>query len=419
MSQPTAPSKGPLLVIFLTVFIDLLGFGMVLPLLPIYGKMFSHDTTGKVPGLLLASFSAAQFLFAPIWGRLSDRYGRRPILMVGLAGSVFSYTAFGQAALAQSLFWLFVARIGAGICGATIPTAQAYIADMTTVENRTKGMALIGAAFGLGFTFGPLLGVAAVWSTDQAASPYPGYLAAALSAVALGLAVFMLPESLHAGSQRATGGWFNAAALSDALSIPSIGLLLLTGFVSLLSFSNFESTLSLFVTEPKGGFELSQTSLYFLYTYIGIVLSAVQGGLVRRLGGRVPDAVLAASGAGITIVGYVLLALSSELRLLWLMFVALTIEVIGFAFLPASLNALLSRRSDPRKQGGIFGINQSAQAMARIAGPVMGNRLFAASETSAAWPFVAAAALMLVALVMVVIAGRRGHDFQTSPEPSP
>ncbi|MGD9647226.1 MAG: MFS transporter, partial [Pirellulales bacterium] len=166
MSQPAAPAKAPLLVIFLTVFIDLLGFGMVLPLLPIYGKMFSHDTTGKVPGLLLASFSAAQFLFAPIWGRLSDRFGRRPILVIGLGGSVFSYTVFGLAATSQSLLWLFIARIGAGICGATIPTAQAYIADMTTVENRTKGMALIGAAFGLGFTFGPLLGAVALWSAD-------------------------------------------------------------------------------------------------------------------------------------------------------------------------------------------------------------------------------------------------------------
>ncbi|MGE0538174.1 MAG: MFS transporter [Pirellulales bacterium] len=351
MSQPAAPAKAPLLVIFLTVFIDLLGFGMVLPLLPIYGKMFSHDTTGKVPGLLLASFSAAQFLFAPIWGRLSDRFGRRPILVIGLGGSVFSYTVFGLAATSQSLLWLFIARIGAGICGATIPTAQAYIADMTTVENRTKGMALIGAAFGLGFTFGPLLGAVALWSADEGASPYPGYLAAALSAVALALAIFLLPESLHAGSQRAGGGWFNFAALAEALSIPSVGLLLLTGFMSILSFSNFESTLSLFVTEPKAGFELSREALYLIYAYIGIVLSAVQGGLVRRLAGRVPDTALATCGALVTMAGYGLLALSSELRLTWLMFAALTIEVTGFAFLPASLNALLSRRSDPQKQG--------------------------------------------------------------------
>ena len=418
MSQPAAPAKAPLLVIFLTVFIDLLGFGMVLPLLPIYGKMFSHDTTGQVPGMLLASFSAAQFLFAPLWGRLSDRVGRRPILMIGLGGSVFSYLVFGWAATSQSLFWLFVARIGAGICGATIPTAQAYIADSTTVENRAKGMALIGAAFGLGFTFGPLLGAAALLSDDQAASPYPGYVAAALSAIALGLAVFLLPESLHPGSQRAGGGWLNLGALRDALSIPSVGLLLLTGFVSILSFSNFESTLSLFVTEPKGGFELSKEMLYVIYAYIGIVLSGVQGGLVRRLAGRVPETALATIGAATTIVGYGLLALSSELRLVWLMFVALTIEVSGFAFLPASLNALLSRRSDPSKQGGIFGVNQSAQALARIIGPVMGNRLLAASETNATWPFISAALLMCVALVMVGIAGRRGRDFIARPMPT-
>src|SRR4051812_48954087 len=192
------PSRGSLLVIFLTVFIDLLGFGMVLPLLPIYANTFGVKEKGLEIGLLMASFSAMTFIFAPLWGRASDRVGRRPVLIVGLIGSVGVYLLFGIATGFQSMALLFVARICAGIAGATIPAAQAYIADVTTLQNRAKGMALIGAAFGLGFTFGPLLGAAALlFSTDAdvGASPWPGYAAAMLSGVALLLAIFLLPES--------------------------------------------------------------------------------------------------------------------------------------------------------------------------------------------------------------------------------
>src|SRR5688500_16071079 len=152
VSVNVPPSRGSLLVIFLTVFIDLLGFGMVLPLLPIYAKTFGVDKHGWEIGLLMASFSAMTFIFSPLWGRLSGRIGRRPGLPVALAGSALLYARFGLATVWQSLTWLFGSRIGAGIAAATIPTAQAYIADSTTVKTRAKGMALIGAAFGLGFT---------------------------------------------------------------------------------------------------------------------------------------------------------------------------------------------------------------------------------------------------------------------------
>lgn len=161
--------RAPLGIIFITVFIDLLGFGIVLPLLPRYAKHFEAD--GKTLGLLMASFSAMQFLFAPLWGRVSDRVGRRPVLILGLAGSAFFYALFGYCTSLGAegtwlglgvLPWLFLCRIGAGIAGATIPTAQAYIADVTGPAERGKGMALIGAAFGIGFTFGPLLGAAFV-----------------------------------------------------------------------------------------------------------------------------------------------------------------------------------------------------------------------------------------------------------------
>ena len=177
------PRRSALLIIFLTVFIDLLGFGMVLPLLPIYGQHFAEmhgfteQQTGIVVGLLMSSFSAMQFLFLPIWGRLSDRFGRRPIVILGLAGSTLFYAMFGLATMWRSLAGLFITRIGAGIAGATISTAQAFIADCTGKQERAKGMALIGAAFALGFTVGPVLGGGVPGRRrggDQSLARFPG-----------------------------------------------------------------------------------------------------------------------------------------------------------------------------------------------------------------------------------------------------
>ena len=169
-----SPRTGSLLVIFLTVFIDLLGFGMVLPLLPLYANQFGTDGGGWMLGVLMASFSVMQFLFSPLWGRLSDRIGRRPVLMIGLAGSVVFYALFGVGSVMESYWMLLATRIGAGISGATISTAQAYIADTTSLEKRPKGMALIGMAFGMGFTFGPLLGFFAVRNEMENPGPWPG-----------------------------------------------------------------------------------------------------------------------------------------------------------------------------------------------------------------------------------------------------
>ena len=192
-------------IVFATVSIDLLGFGLVMPLLPIYAREFSSNYSyfGQVLvniGLMV-SFSTMQFLFAPLWGRVSDRIGRRPVLLMSLAGSTLFYALLGLGSAWRSLAWMITARIGAGIAGATIPTAQAYIADVTPAQQRTKGMALIGAAFGLGFTLGPLVGAAAVWMDWTAGphgmSPMPGYVASLLSATALTVALFKLPESCN------------------------------------------------------------------------------------------------------------------------------------------------------------------------------------------------------------------------------
>ncbi len=415
--------KGSLLVIFLTVFIDLLGFGMVLPLLPLYADQYAAG--GWQLGLLMASFSAMQFIFAPMWGRLSDVVGRRPVLMVGLAGSVGFYLLFAAATIWRSLSLLFVARIGAGIAGATISTAQAYIADTTTLANRSKGMALIGMAFGLGFTFGPLLGFLAAPSENSTPGPWPGYVAALLSAVALAMAWKLLPEShprLSAGetpaasegppaSPGARGPILDLGAFWEAASIPSIGLILASIFVCIFSFANFETTLSLLI---KGGktvdspFGLSWGQVCLTYAYIGLTLALVQGGLVRRLSGRVTEAAMALTGGSLQIVGFLLMLWACNATSSKLLFLSLTLVVAGFAFMQPSLNALLSRRSDPKRQGVILGVGQSVSSLARIVGSGFGIPLLSASIYA---PYVLAIGLMTLGATLVVIAGRSGRDF--------
>jgi MFS family permease len=362
----------------------------------------------------MASFSAMQFLFAPLWGRLSDRIGRRPVLLIGLAGSVVFYALFGVATELANLILLFVTRIGAGICGATIPTAQAYIADTTTREGRAKGMALIGAAFGLGFTFGPLFGYLAVPSGHGDPGPGPGYAAAGLSAVALLLAIFKLPESLSAESQPAHRHLLDLASLRGALATPSIGALLLTQFVCIFAFANFETTVSMLLkgedSRVQGSpfhFDFRQVCLTF--AFIGFTLTLAQGVLVRRMAGRVSEGMMAGAGAVLEILGFGLMIGAIHQTSLPLLFVALTIVVVGFAFMTPSLNALVSRRSDPAKQGGILGVAQSVSALARILGPVVGIPLLTHQTTLPYWT---AAALMALGLALVIFAVGRGRDYE-------
>jgi DHA1 family tetracycline resistance protein-like MFS transporter len=405
-----SPTKGSLLVIFLTVFIDLLGFGMVLPLLPLYANQFTADESGWLIGLLMASFSAMQFLFAPLWGRLSDRIGRRPVLMIGLAGSVVFYTLFGLATVWQNIVWLFVARIGAGIAGATIPTAQAYIADTTTLETRAKGMALIGAAFGLGFTFGPLFGYLALPSGEGDPGPGPGFAAAGLSAVALALAWYKLPESLGRGSRAAAHKLFDATAWRDALTTPSIIPLLFALFLCVFAFANFETTLSMLVKGEKveSPFDFTFREVMLTFAYIGLSLTIAQGFLVRRLSTRVPEAAMAGAGAITETIGFWLILQAVSHKSLGLLFVALTIVVVGFALLMPSLNSLVSRRSDPLKQGGILGIAQSISSLARIVGPLVGIPLL---KRQVGLPYWTAIGVMAVGFVLVLYAARRGKDY--------
>ncbi len=404
------PRTASLAIVFLVVFIDLLGFGIVLPLLPRYGDHFHADRWTL--GALMAAFSAMQFLFAPVWGRFSDHVGRRPILMLGLAGSVLCYALFGfvSSLPAEAVWlgwgpvaWMLLSRIGAGIAGATIPTAQAYIADCTGITERGRGMALIGAAFGMGFTFGPLLATAFVSSDPQAPpSAAPGYLAAGLSSAALLAAVFWLPESLRPDSAPAARRWLELGTLRRSLSRPTIGPLLATMFLTTFAFAQFESTLSL-LTKSLG---LSDQKNFYVFAYLGFLLTLAQGLLVRRLLPRIGERWMALTGSMLLTVGLLLVGMlarpsaspdenRSELAAL---FAVLPVSIVGFAALTPSLQSLLSLRSDPGEQGGVLGLGQSMSALARILGPVAGIALI---KSDPRYPYWSAAVTMLVGTALV------------------
>ncbi len=441
------PHRGSLLIIFLTVFIDLLGFGIVLPLLPIYGEKFAHmhhltpAQTGWLVGLLMSSFSAMQFLFLPIWGRLSDIFGRRPILLVGLAGSTTFYALFGIATIWHSLVWLFVARIGAGIAGGTISTAQAYIADTTSAADRTKGMALIGAAFALGFTLGPVIGALSLLAgTSGDVSPWPGYFAAGLSGSAFVLALWMLPESKTPHSKQARRGLLDIQGLRVALTTSSVGLLLLTSFIVICSLAAFEATLSpvinaLYNKAASGaedmvgmqraiawarglGYhtpaEIRHVIVLGTFAYLGLVMTLAQGFLVRRLAGRASEGSMAVGGTLLATFSLLVLSFTVQRENFGWLCLSMAVFVIGLAFVTPSLQSLISRRISPDQQGHVLGVAQSVSSLARIIGPVLGMRLFAETPQLPLW---AATVVMTLAAAFTWIAVRAGRDFAVARKP--
>jgi MFS family permease len=410
------------MIVFFVVVIDLLGFGIVLPLLPLYGETYvsllipggkEARLGGAILGLLMASFSAMQFVFAPIWGRVSDRIGRRPVLLLGLAGSVVFYALFGYASdLPRTAEWaglaltlLFLARLGAGVAGATIATAQAVIADCTPPAERKRGMALIGAAFGIGFTFGPLIGAGALWLFPNHYG-VTGYFAAGLSLVALGWGFGLLPETRRPEAAPRDRKWFDWRAVRTALRTPAVAPVVWTFFLATLGFGGFEVTLSLLNKDALG---LHEKYNFLVFAYVGIVLMLAQGVLYRRLAARVSEVTFMAAGIvlmglGVASLGGVSwLAVENVLDfkpLLGLMLVSLTLGVTGFALLTPSAQALVSRRSDPEKQGEILGVNQSAAALARILGPIFGLTLYKLTATHLL-PYVFSAVLLLVMLPQI------------------
>lgn len=382
----------PLVIIFVTVFIDLLGFGIIIPLLPFYAESFG--ASAFTIGLLGTSFSLMQFLFSPIWGRWSDKIGRKPIILVGLLGSCLSYLAL---ALATSLPLIFVARIIGGIAGANIPTAQAYIADVTTPENRAKGMGMVGAAFGLGFIFGPAIGGLLSRFGPEA----PMWFASALCLGNFIAAWFLLPESRRVTQETRTLGRMDA--FKHALTKPVLVLLLSLYFIVTMAFSSFEATFALF-SEARFGF--TSTSIGFLFAFIGLVLATIQGVLVHKVVKRVGEARLVPAAIFCIALGIGLVPFVWSVPTL---LVALFVLAVGMGFNNPSLSSMVSRVADADDQGGVLGLASSLASLGRVVGPALGGLLYDAYGMTT--PYLSASALMFVAFAMAFAGlSRLRHD---------
>lgn len=395
-SGPERAAKRSLSIVFLTVFLDLVGFGIVIPLLPLYAERFGAGPVAVT--WLVAVYSLMQFLFAPWWGSLSDRVGRRPVLLVGLFGSAASYLLFG---LAGSLAVLFAGRALAGIMGANVGVAQAYIADVTPPEERAKGMGMIGAAFGLGFIFGPAIGGGL--SHFGHAVPFLG--AAALACLNGLLALAFLPES-HPAERRPAHPAGNGLrqrlrSLAAATANPRLRPLFAASLLATLAIAAMEATLSLWA-DRRWGFSPAQVA--YLFAYVGVVAVLVQGGLVGRLARRLGERRLALLGAAALAVGLAAIPLAASL---WTLGLALAAFAFGHGTLTPALSALVSRAAPEREQGRLLGVSQSLSAAGRVLGPIAGGVAFARLGVGA--PYLAGAGLALLALAALT-AGRAGAE---------
>ena len=380
-------------ILFLIVFTDLVGFGLIIPLLPFYGEHF--QATPAEVGALMAIYSLAQFIAAPLWGRLSDRVGRKPVLALSLLGATLSYVWL---AYSESLWMLFAARALGGFMAGNIATAFAYVADVTTPANRAKGMGIVGAAFGLGFIFGPAIG-GILAGADPMHADYqtPALIAAALSALAMMLTVVILPESLPRSVRQAHRAMPRAdrwQALAQALRRPSVGRLIAIAFLATFVFAGIETIFAMW-SRRRFGWGPEQNG--YLFAFVGLISATVQGGLVGRLAKHFGEHRLVVAGAATLAIGILAVPLAASVSLLA---IAMLAVALGFGLMTPSLNSLVSLSVDASVQGGTMGVTRSATTLARVLGPGGAGLLF--EYLGKDWPFFAGAVIM-ACVIMVAL----------------
>jgi DHA1 family tetracycline resistance protein-like MFS transporter len=359
------------LVIFLSVFIDLIGFGIVLPLLPGYAEEFGAKSF--VIGAIIASFSLMQFLFAPAWGRWSDHIGRRPVILIGNLGAAGSYVLFAYASGlhgSTALWWILVSRVFAGISGANISVASAYIADISPPEKRSAGMALIGIAFGVGFIVGPAVGA---FTADLFGKSGPGWVAAGFCAANFILGWFILGESRQPGT-RTVVARPKLTQWSHTLRQPKLGLLIGIFFLATFCFTCFESTFPLLLQPQSAqGFGLkSRDEVGYLFAYAGIITVLVQG-MIHRLVKTFGEPRLIFGSLVTFAIGLAALPFQTHLPGL---LVALAVLAIGSGLNRPPVFGMISLKSSSDEQGANLGVAQSFGSLARILGPIFATTLF-------------------------------------------
>ena len=372
----------PLLIIFLTIFVNLVGFGIIIPLLPFYAQTFGASPL--TIGLLFAIFSLCQLAAAPALGDLSDRYGRRPVLVFSLAGTVVSFVML---ALAHSVAMLFAARIVDGLSGGNISTARAYVADVTAPKDRARAYGLIGAAFGLGFIFGPALsGILAKVSYTA-----PIWAAAGITLVATVMAWSWLPETVHR-TRAGTGNPFRY--LPALLRRPLVRRVLVIDFVYWCSFAIFQTTFALF-TARRFGFDAPKTG--YVFAAFGVLGAVIQGGLIRPIVRRLGDKPTFMLGLVCGACGLVACAMVHSVTLFMLALVPLA---FGIGFGHPTMASLVSLVAHGDEQGRVQGAAGAVESLGRTIGPVWGNASL--EQFGEATPYLSAAGLLLLTLALSV-----------------
>ncbi|MGD2078045.1 MAG: MFS transporter [Chloroflexota bacterium] len=435
-----------ILPIFVIVLVDLLGLTIIIPLLPLYATTFGASPL--VIGLLGAAYPIMQFIGAPLLGRLSDRYGRKPVLVISQIGTLVGFLVLG---FASTLWMLFLSRIIDGISGANIATAQAAISDSTSEKTRTQGLGLIGAAFGLGFIIGPVIAFVSLEASDQNYH-VPAFVAAAFSLLSILLTAFWFQETLpesqqHEQTERAS---FSFKSLITAVGHPTVGLLLVLMFAQQLAFGGFEQLLALFTLNRLG---LNASGNAIVFVYVGIIVVAVQGGLIGRWSRRFGDRRLIYAGLALLAGGLLAIGLTARqpppwysqealqeelvaeqqmpgetpptedipvelpddsnngwLGLIWLL-IAMIPVAIGGGILQPAINSLITKRIDPVDVGGMLGISAAFLSAANAVAPIIGGVLFEAIGSGA--PFVFWSLLMSLLLVISVRSIRPGREEAT------
>lgn len=368
-SEP--PPKGALAAIFLIILVDFLGFGLIIPNLPFYIPDYENHPLQVT--LIFSIFSICQFIGAPILGALSDRYGRRPVLIFSQLGSAAGYILLGIATLPHwspttRLVLVYLSRVIDGFTGGNVSTAQAYISDVTPPQDRAKGMGLIGAAFGIGFCVGPFLG----GILGQYDRTWPAYAAAILAAAAALQTYLKLPESkTHQPTESQL--WLHPSVFKPVLKNPIVFQFLMISFLSMAAFVMMEATIGIYLAKtynwPNEKIASRNTGLFF--AYVGIIIALVQGGLIRRLMKRGNEWPWAIIGPVLVGVGLFMFSWTAWLPAIWLLAVAGLINATGRSLQQPTVSSLMSKHSDPREQGVVFGLYWGLSSLARVFGPIL------------------------------------------------
>lgn len=379
--------RGAGALIFVIVFLDLLGVGLIVPLGPYIVERF--DTSATAVAVLTLSYSAAQFLATPCLGVLSDRLGRRPVLLVSLLGSAAAYAVF---ALAPALWVLYASRVLAGATGGNISTAQAYIADITPAKDRAKAYGLVGAAFGLGFTLGPAFSSMLVGFGLMT----PVWAAAGLSLVTAGIAAFALPETLSAeirAGVRVRARQLNPfAVILDTVRIPLVSAVLAAIFAMAFAHAELRATLGVLMRDR---FEFGEAETAQVFTFIGLMAVLVQGGLVRKVSPLLGDRRVVLIGLPLAAAGYACVPLAPAEAWGWLV-AAIGLMALGAGLAAPCMTGILSRLAPAGAEGQVMGASQSLSALALVFGPIVAGPLY--DRVGPEWPFWTAAGVVVVAL---------------------